>query len=82
MKIEEEASVEGFYAGCVSFQPEVQPLPPLPLSLNRFDVLDNEPAEMELPEPRPRDVSLSTEKLRKILPERHLRTVEEVVSRI
>ena len=37
-------------------------------------------AEMELPEPRPRDVSLSTEKLCKILPERHLRTVEEVVS--
>jgi hypothetical protein len=37
---------------------------------------------MELPEPRPRDVSLSTEKLCKILPERHLRTVEEVVSGI
>jgi hypothetical protein len=37
-------------------------------------------AEMELPEPRPRDVSLSTVKLCKILPERHLRTVEEVVS--
>ena len=60
VKIEEEASVEGFYAGCVSFQPEVQPLPPLPLSLNRFDVLDNEPAEMELPEPA-KEQTASTE---------------------
>lgn len=39
-------------------------------------------AETPMPEPRPRDVSLSTVKLRKILPERHLRTVEEVVSGI
>jgi len=38
--------------------------------------------ETPMPEPRPRDVSLSTIKLRKILPERHLRTVEEVVSGI
>ena len=51
VKTTEEASVEDFYAGCVSFQPEVQLLPPLQLSLNRFNVLDNEPAEMELPEP-------------------------------
>ena len=49
------------------------------LGLERGLVRGGLASSQSLPEPRPRDVSLSTEKLREILPERRLRTVEEVV---
>ena len=47
----QRTDVEDFYAGCVVLKPEVQALSPMRLSVNRFSLLANEPADMELPEP-------------------------------